>query len=166
MIFGLGVKENASEMNWIMDCPLLKLNKKIESTNVEINFSSLAFSARRGRNRDSLLSISSNWIFVFLKAYFREQRGPRRANFFFLLLISFHLNTYFCHDTNSNLYFSLLQPYSNPLTTGQKLILCSITPGYTLGEEKLGDLLNRTHIKVLVWNPRSPLCEQFIPKNF
>lgn len=43
-----------------MDCPLLKLNKKIESTNVEINFFSLAFSVKSGWNRDSLLSILSN----------------------------------------------------------------------------------------------------------
>lgn len=40
---GRGVRDNASKMNWIIPPPLLKLNKKIESTNVEINFFSVAF---------------------------------------------------------------------------------------------------------------------------
>lgn len=60
MIFGLCMKENAFEMTSIMDCPLLKLNKKIESRNVEINFFSLAFSDTSGWNTDSLVSILSN----------------------------------------------------------------------------------------------------------
>ena len=47
--------KRAFEMSWIMDRPSYwKLNKKIESTTVEINFSSPAES---GRNRDPLLSI-------------------------------------------------------------------------------------------------------------
>lgn len=110
MIFGPAVRENAFEMNRIMSCPLLKLNKKIESTNVEINFLSLAFSAKSGWNRDSQLSILSNWILFFLRAYFKVRRT------FFLLSVTYFLMT-LIH----------ISPWrSNPLTTGQKLILWAL----------------------------------------
>lgn len=115
MIFGLGMKENAFEMTSIMDCPLLKLNKKIESTNVEINFSSLAFSATSGRNTDSLLSVLSNWI---LFSYFRVRAAERPSHGKLFLshpIVYFFsvINAYFCHDIISYLYFSLLQPHRN-----------------------------------------------------